>query len=162
MKTQLTKKELMKKVMKTAWKKFKANIKENFSECLKLAWKIIKNELNFEVYKKYLLKNGYEIWNKMNGEIEMSRIYINDFYKYIDNSLFEKYTDVQKFRKQTRKFVEEFKSGYLFNYGIKLYFDLISKQFKTVYNSCSMSEIIKELTQSAVDKIRRMALDVKY
>ncbi len=47
MKTQLTKKELMKKVMKTAWKKFKANIKENFSECLKLAWKIIKNELNF-------------------------------------------------------------------------------------------------------------------
>ncbi len=97
----------------------------------------------------------------MNGEIEMSRIYINDFYKYIDNSLFEKYTDVQKFRKQTRKFVEEFKSGYLFNYGIKLYFDLVSKQFKTVYNSCSMSEIIKELTQNAVDKIRGMALDEK-
>lgn len=162
MKTKLTKKELMTKVMRTAWTKFKSNEKEIFAECLKSAWKVVKNELNFEVYKKYLLKNGYTIWNKMNGEIEMSRIYVNDFYKYIDNSLFEKYTDVQKFRKQTRKFVENFKNGDLFNYDIKVYFDLISKQFKTAFYKSeydSKVAIIEEFTQNAVDNIRQLALN---
>lgn len=161
MKTKITKNELMRNVMRQAWSLFRQNVKNTFAECLKLAWKRVKNEQNFEKYKNFLLKKNYKIWQKQNGEIEMSRIYINDFYKYVDNSLFEKYTDVQSFRKQTRKFVEDFKNGDLFNYDIKVYFDLISKQFKTAFRKAehdSKVAIIEEFTQNAVDNIRKLAL----
>ena len=126
MKTQLTKKELMTRVMRTAWAKFKSNEKETFSECLKLAWKIVKTELNFDTYKNFLLEKGYKIWNKINGEIEMSRIYINDFNKYIDKNIANKYLDCSKYRKSTRRLVESLLENNLYNYNVKLYFDLIS------------------------------------
>ncbi len=163
MKTQITKKELMTRVMRTAWAKFKANEKETFAECLKSAWKVVKNELNFDVYKKFLLKKGYRIWEKMNGEIEMSRIYINDFNKYIDKNIAGKYLDCTRFRKSTRKTVESLLENDLYNYNIKLFFDLISKNFKYSFykteNNKAIDNIVLELLDSACENIRKMALE---
>lgn len=161
MKTKLTKKELMTKVMRTAWTNFKVNVKGTFAECLKLAWKVVKNELNFEVYKNFLLKKGYQIWEKMNGEIEMSRIYVNDFNKYIDKNLANKYLDCSKYRKSTRKLVESLLNNELYNYNIKLFFDLISKRFKYSYYKSeneSINNILSELLNSVCENIKKLAL----
>lgn len=72
----------LQKVMNRAWEIKREDKRNIFAECLKMAWKEIKNTVKRmeKTMKELLLSKGLKVWQKKDesGNVTVERIYIND------------------------------------------------------------------------------------